>query len=139
MCGIVGAVCLKEKSINVNYAKSMVDKIAHRGPDDAGYLFFHTGARHNKNISFYLNLTDNKFKNLNDTLAPIENSNIQKELKRHDWDLFLGHRRLAILDLSNIAHQPMSDLSKNIWVVYNGEIYNFREIRPKLEKKVIGL
>ena len=41
---------------------------------------------------------------------------IQKELKRHDWDLFLGHRRLAILDLSNIAHQPMSDLSKNIWV-----------------------
>ena len=49
----------------------MVDIISHRGPDDAGYLFFHTGARHNKNISFYLNLTDKNFKHINDTLPTI--------------------------------------------------------------------
>jgi len=134
MCGIVGAIALNAKSINVNYAKPMVDKISHRGPDDAGYLFFHTGTRHNKNISFYLNVTDEKFKNLNDTLPIIESNSIQKELNRHDYDLFLGHRRLSILDLSFAGHQPMSDLSKNVWLVYNGEIYNFKEIRKELEK-----
>lgn len=40
MCGIVGALSLNNPCINVNYAKPMADKIAHRGPDDAGYLFF---------------------------------------------------------------------------------------------------
>jgi asparagine synthase (glutamine-hydrolysing) len=134
MCGIVGAISLGSPSINVDYAKPMTDKLAHRGPDDAGYLFFHTGARHNKKVSFYLNLTDEKFKHINDTLPTIQSNSIQRELRRHDYDLFMGHRRLAILDLSSAGHQPMSDLSKNIWLVYNGEIYNFREIRRELEK-----
>lgn len=55
MCGIVGALSLNKPSVNVDYIKPMADKIAHRGPDDAGYLCFHTGARHNKKISFYQN------------------------------------------------------------------------------------
>jgi asparagine synthase (glutamine-hydrolysing) len=135
MCGIVGILSLNKKSININYAKPMVDKIAHRGPNDAGYLFFHTGARHNRKISFYLNLTDKNFKKLNDLLPIIEAENVKKELYGHDYDLFLGHRRLSIIDLSSAGHQPMSDLSKNIWIVYNGEIYNFKEIRKELEKK----
>ncbi len=46
--------------------------------------------------------------------------------------LGLGFRRLAILDLSPAGHQPMSDESGKIWVVFNGEIYNFREIRQEL-------
>ena len=135
MCGFTGVLSLENKSIDINLVKNMVDVISHRGPDDAGYLFFHTGARHNKNISFYLNLTDKNFKHLNDILPTIEQETIIKELNRHDWDLFLGHRRLAILDVSSLGHQPMSDLSKNIWLVYNGEIYNFKEIRKELEKK----
>jgi asparagine synthase (glutamine-hydrolysing) len=135
MCGIVGILSLNKKSININYAKPMVDKIAHRGPNDAGYLFFHTGARHNRKNSFYLNLTDKNFKKLNDLLPIIEAENVKKELYGHDYDLFLGHRRLSIIDLSSAGHQPMSDLSKNIWIVYNGEIYNFKEIRKELEKK----
>lgn len=47
--------------------------------------------------------------------------------------LGLGFRRLAILDLSPAGHQPMSDQSKRVWVVFNGEIYNFRELRAELE------
>jgi len=43
-----------------------------------------------------------------------------------------GHRRLSILDVTNFGHQPMSDLSKNIWITYNGEIYNFKELRADL-------
>ena len=134
MCGIVGAVSLSRPSINVTYAKPMADKIAHRGPDDAGYLFFHTGMKHNKKISFFQNMTDDQFKNVDDMLPSIECSSAQRELNSHDYDLYLGHRRLSILDITHAGHQPMSDLSKNIWIAYNGEIYNFAQLRIELEK-----
>lgn len=134
MCGIVGALSLNNPSINVDDIKPMADKISHRGPDDAGYLCFHTGARHNKKISFYQNLTDERFKNVEDMLPTIESNSAQRELHYHDYDLYMGHRRLSILDISYAGHQPMSDLSRNIWLTYNGEVYNFKELRAELEK-----
>jgi len=45
----------------------------------------------------------------------------------------LGFRRLAILDLSPAGHQPMSDSEGKLWLVFNGEIYNFLELRQELE------
>jgi asparagine synthase (glutamine-hydrolysing) len=45
----------------------------------------------------------------------------------------LGHRRLSIIDLSSAGHQPMSDASGQIWLTYNGEIYNFKSLRRELE------
>src|SRR5688572_9484863 len=45
----------------------------------------------------------------------------------------LGNRRLAIVDLSAAGHQPMSSDDGTTWVTYNGEIYNFRELRKELE------
>jgi asparagine synthase (glutamine-hydrolysing) len=50
-------------------------------------------------------------------------------------EIGLGNRRLAILDLSPLGHQPMEDPRTGNWVAYNGEIYNFREIRRKLERE----
>lgn len=47
----------------------------------------------------------------------------------------LGHRRLAILDLSDKGKQPMSYGDDRYWITYNGEIYNFIELREALEKK----
>lgn len=47
----------------------------------------------------------------------------------------LGHRRLAILDLSDNGTQPMSYADERYWLVFNGEIYNFLEIRKELEQK----
>src|SRR5580704_19515606 len=44
----------------------------------------------------------------------------------------LGHRRLSIIDLST-GHQPLANEDRTIWVVFNGEIYNFAEIRTTLE------
>ena len=44
----------------------------------------------------------------------------------------LGFRRLSIIDLSG-GHQPMSDQEKNVWVIFNGEIYNFPELKKELE------
>jgi asparagine synthase (glutamine-hydrolysing) len=46
----------------------------------------------------------------------------------------LGNRRLAILDPSLLGHQPMSDPDTGNWIVHNGEIYNFREVRARLEE-----
>ena len=46
----------------------------------------------------------------------------------------MGHRRLSILDVSYAGHQPMSDSSRNIWISFNGEIYNFKKLRSELEK-----
>ncbi len=48
-------------------------------------------------------------------------------------EIGLGNRRLAILDLSPLGHQPMHDPASGNWIVYNGEIYNFRDIRRELE------
>ena len=44
----------------------------------------------------------------------------------------LGFRRLSIIDLSG-GHQPMSDREKSVWVIFNGEIYNFPELKKELE------
>ena len=47
----------------------------------------------------------------------------------------LGHTRLSVIDLSDAGHQPMCNEEGNIWLVYNGEIYNFKEIRTELKEK----
>jgi asparagine synthase (glutamine-hydrolysing) len=47
----------------------------------------------------------------------------------------LGHRRLSIIDLSSAGHQPMGYWNDRYWTVFNGEIYNFMEIRSELEQR----
>ena len=48
-------------------------------------------------------------------------------------ELGLAHTRLSIIDLSPLGHQPMQDPVTGSWIVFNGEIYNFRELRKELE------
>lgn len=60
-----------------------------------------------------------------------------------DWGIYmskdakvsLGHTRLSIMDLSDAGHQPMSNEDETIWIVYNGEVYNFPELKVQQEKK----
>ncbi|OGY41175.1 MAG: asparagine synthase (glutamine-hydrolyzing) [Candidatus Buchananbacteria bacterium RBG_13_36_9] len=50
-------------------------------------------------------------------------------------NVYLGHNRLSIIDLSANGNQPMSNENQNLWLVYNGEIYNYQEIRQYLMAK----
>ncbi|QDT08580.1 asparagine synthase (glutamine-hydrolyzing) [Planctomycetes bacterium K23_9] len=47
--------------------------------------------------------------------------------------VMLGHRRLSVIDLSSEGHQPMSDDDQQVWITYNGEVYNFQTLRHELE------
>lgn len=46
--------------------------------------------------------------------------------------LVFGHRRLSLIDLTSTGHQPMADVHKKAWITFNGEIYNYRELKQEL-------
>ena len=101
MCGIVGIFSDKQLFSKLQ-VKTMLDTIAHRGPDDAGIVAIDTDTN---------------------------------QVKEDQSNLLFGHRRLSILDLSSLGHQPMQTKDQKIWITYNGEIFNFIEIRQKLRNK----
>src|SRR4051812_35880422 len=72
-------------------------------------------------------------------LIKMNNSLIHRGLDDQGFKTFgnlgIGNLRLAIIDLSKKGHQPMSDDAGEVWVVFNGEIYNFQSLRQTLIKK----
>src|SRR5438105_2846184 len=54
------------------------------------------------------------------------------ESRHGDWQIALGHRRLSIIDPAG-GHQPMSTADGSAHITYNGEVYNFRDLRSSLE------
>ncbi len=93
---------------------AQTDTMRHRGPDGAGYLRIDS-------VTGIYSLTHHS--------SSFEA--VQAD-RRQSWDIFLGHRRLAILDLSPQAAQPMADPQGRYWLTFNGEIYNFLEIKREL-------
>jgi asparagine synthase (glutamine-hydrolysing) len=120
MCGINGILSrnrdIKQKIIQQNKL------LRHRGPDDEGFACINT---QNGNIQSFsgddsIDFAKRKFPHI--LTADLNN-----------WDLVLGHRRLSIIDLSEHGHGPMSDTSDKFWITFNGEIYNYIEIREELK------
>ncbi|MHB8216522.1 MAG: asparagine synthase (glutamine-hydrolyzing) [Candidatus Sulfotelmatobacter sp.] len=64
-----------------------------------------------------------------------DDSGIWEKRFPEDYYIGLASRRLAILDLSNTGHMPMSNEDGSVWITYNGEIYNFLELRQELLSK----
>ena len=90
----------------------MTDATKHRGPNDSGCALFQAG-------------TDQVFT----FKEPGGASGCGR--------VALGHRRLSIIDLSSLGHQPMSSADGNLWLCLNGEIYNYLELRETLEKPTL--
>lgn len=119
MCGINGIITtnsdLKRNIIRAN------NLIRHRGPDDEGYVFVDTESGIHRQYS-----GSDSSEVIKEKYPPISFKN---EVSN---DAILAHRRLSIIDLSENGHCPMSDSEGNIWITYNGEIYNYIELREEL-------
>ena len=121
MCGIGGIISLSnEKKIDIDFLGKMTELVKHRGPDDMGMALISS------------QFTDKR-------PAPIECRTIDELRGRNNdlsnYNIGLGHRRLSIIDLSSKGHQPMSNEDRSLWIVHNGEIYNYIEIRQELIAK----
>lgn len=117
MCGIVG-ICSSDGTIRESAIASAGRAIAHRGPDDEGYLIFRQadGSVHEYGGDDSLR---RDLPEVDGVARPIQG-------------IALGHRRLSIIDPSVAGHQPMSSQDRRYWLVYNGEIYNYIELRREL-------
>jgi len=133
MCGIAGVVSFSRDHLKDERLKPMLDAIGHRGPDDAGYLLGHSGRLSPRSGPYGQAFTDRRFAHVSPLLPVIDSPAGVEALMRGPWDLFLGHRRLSIIDLSQRGHQPMSDRAQRFWISYNGEVYNFAALRHDLE------
>jgi asparagine synthase (glutamine-hydrolysing) len=106
----------------------MCDIQAHRGPDDAGYaLFSPSGDRPDGALSA-ASYHDPLFRR-----APKTRVFDSKAANSPSCLLALGHRRLSILDLSSLGHQPLESSEGGLWTVYNGELYNYPELKASLQ------
>lgn len=115
MCGIAGIYSPGEK-VEISWIKRMTETLMHRGPDDEGFLAINT----ERNEISHLTGPDSKV------------AGQRIEVFDNSINLLLGHRRLSIIDITPSGHQPMSNRAGTIWVVYNGEIYNYLELREEL-------
>jgi asparagine synthase (glutamine-hydrolysing) len=134
MCGIAGIASITGVRLVPDSLKDMCDIMAHRGPDDAGYVFFRPklgGA----GGGIYSRFTDPAFHLQNQHIAPFGGHYFHEQTSRLQYALGMGHRRLAIIDLSVNGHQPMATADRRYWLTFNGEIYNFPELRSMLLQK----
>jgi len=115
MCGIAGIINKNGTSVNSDALFLMTENMKRRGPDDEGFMLF------NETTTPYIG-TDSILKNHNNIKSAIN----------QQFKVGFGFRQLKIIDLSNNSHQPMCDLNQNYWVILNGEIYNYKEIRNQL-------
>lgn len=115
MCGIAGILEFNNRRSGSEIYQAlhqMSELLKHRGPDDHGYFLTDTTRPKNQICFRYPNQT--------------------KIHEQHN--LGFAHRRLSILDLSPDAAQPMTTTDQNLWITYNGELFNYVEIREELKR-----
>jgi asparagine synthase (glutamine-hydrolysing) len=110
MCGITGYFS-NHNDFNPRVFAKANNIITHRGPDGFGYATYYN----NKKPCFW---KDENLKDYKDNKSPIG---------------AFGFRRLSIIDLSSKGDQPMEDITGNYHIIFNGEIYNYVELKVKLQ------
>lgn len=116
MCGIAGLYSPIGRPVDFRVVEAMIQAQIHRGPDGEGYVLIDQTGK-DKPVS------------VRGRLADILSSQAPRR------SLALGHRRLAIIDLTPLGHQPMATEDGHCWVTYNGELYNYVELRDELRAR----
>jgi asparagine synthase (glutamine-hydrolysing) len=125
MCGIAGIVAKQTPLALVPILKSLSDSLKHRGPDGEGFML----ATPTQTQAF----TSDDTPNWSDNQLPyLRSQKLESVLTHTSYQLGLAHRRLAIIDLTASGHQPLCDLQSKYWITFNGEIYNYLELKQEL-------
>jgi asparagine synthase (glutamine-hydrolysing) len=119
MCGIAGVAGRTPEALRP--LRAMTSALRHRGPDDEGYLLVDSGSARATAYGGVDTVAAAGLPRLPETVPP-------------GCDVGLGNRRLSIIDLSPAGHQPMASPDGRVWVTYNGEIFNYVELREELKR-----
>ena len=127
MCGISGIVSVKPAHSMVNDSMNMLEAIKHRGPDGEGLVLIDElrDVMPTARAAFMYDFPDKSY----------HPKRRVETLRQQPFQIALGHRRLSILDPTPQGHQPMCSRDESIWLTFNGEIYNYLEIRQDLEQR----
>jgi len=119
MCGISGIVSLS-KPLQSDLIRKMNQVQRLRGPDDEGVFGYNI--QNKRGYNFYTSESQiKKGYNLNDQIDGL--------------NIYFGHRRLSVIDTTSAGHQPMEYKSGELVIVFNGEIYNYKELKIDLIRK----
>jgi asparagine synthase (glutamine-hydrolysing) len=122
MCGIAGFVGRGPSTDALETVNRLVGRLAHRGPDDAGFLVWAPA----EGLGFNLDRDGHR------ASLPDHRPDSGTGSSVPPATVVLGHRRLAIIDTSSAGHQPMVSANGRFAIILNGEIYNYLELRDEL-------
>ena len=114
MCGIVGFI--GQKNLSLKNLRNSIERLKHRGPDGTGITIIDPASE-------------------TKTFNCVRETNFVLDMTDSDYVGVFAHSRFALVDLTNAGHQPFITGDDRICLVFNGEIYNYIEIR----KELIGL
>lgn len=131
MCGITSYIDKIKTNVAVSEVAMMANKMAHRGPDGEGIVAFHQ----NMCTAIYTPATPKAIIHTQDQQSPsfdIQNANSLQA------NIALAHRRLSVIEPSVAGHQPYCDSLKRYWITFNGEVYNYEELRKELQTQGVS-
>jgi asparagine synthase (glutamine-hydrolysing) len=123
MCGIAGYLLTQSHESTSERILRMTRSIAHRGPDDEGLTLIYSSSNQTIDLA------------TQHTARGLDELSTAQEIETFEHDIAFGHRRFSIIDVSPAGHQPFWSHNRQICVAFNGEIYNYLELRQDLEKE----
>ena len=120
MCGIAGFVTWIEAGRAEDRLGNALRTMKHRGPDDEGMVLINAGGDHRADLTTESTMSNVKLRHARDP-------------RNISCSIALGHRRFALVDPGPQSHQPFWSTDGSCCVTWNGEIYNYVELRERLE------